>query len=272
MASVASNVAASLPPPFDLLVLRRRLGVPSPTQIVLLQELERWEVLVAKMRSSLADLQKALVGEIGMSAELDALSTSLFNGTLPAAWARLTSATEKMLGAWMTWFLRRYDQYIRWATEGEPAVMWLSGLHIPETYLAALVQAACRAKGWPLDRSTLYTQVTPFPDAAHVPERLEHGCYVEGLYLEGAAWDPAANVLAKQPPRQLVQELPILQVIPVEAAKLKLAGTFRAPVYVTQARRSAMGTGLVFEADLATDEHSSHWTLQGVALCLNIDE
>ena len=33
-----------------------------------------------------------------------------------------------------------------------------AGLHIPETYLAALVQAACRAKGWPLDRSTLYTQ------------------------------------------------------------------------------------------------------------------
>ena len=33
-----------------------------------------------------------------------------------------------------------------------------------------------------------------------------------------------------------------------------------------------MGVGLVFEADLATDEHSSHWTLQGVALTLNIDQ
>lgn len=57
----------------------------------------------------------------------------------------------------------------------------------------------------------------------------------------------------------------------MEASKLKLAGTFRAPVYVTQARRDAMGKGLVFEADLATGEHTSHWTLQGVALCLNID-
>lgn len=38
--------------------------------------------------------------------------------------------------------------------------MWLSGLHIPESYLTALVQATCRKNGWPLDKSTLYTAVT----------------------------------------------------------------------------------------------------------------
>lgn len=32
-----------------------------------------------------------------------------------------------------------------------------------------------------------------------------------------------------------------------------------------------MGVGLVFEADLRTQEHVSHWILQGVALTLNID-
>lgn len=42
----------------------------------------------------------------------------------------------------------------------EPYVMWLSGLHIPQSYLTALVQATCRKNGWPLDRSTLYTSVT----------------------------------------------------------------------------------------------------------------
>jgi dynein heavy chain len=57
----------------------------------------------------------------------------------------------------------------------------------------------------------------------------------------------------------------------VEASRLKLAGTFRTPVYVTQARRNAMGAGLVLDADLASSEHPSHWVLQGVALLLNID-
>ena len=45
-------------------------------------------------------------------------------------------------------------------TEGEPFVMWLSGLHIPESYLTALVQDTCRKNKWPLDKSTLYTSVT----------------------------------------------------------------------------------------------------------------
>ena len=66
-----------------------------------------------------------------------------------------------------------------------------------------------------------------------------------------------------------MQELPILRIVPIEAHKLKLQGTFRTPVYTTAARRNAMGVGLVFEADLATAEHVSHWTLQGVALTLN---
>jgi dynein heavy chain, axonemal len=71
----------------------------------------------------------------------------------------------------MAWFSRRHEQYKNWVEEGEPRVVWLAGLHTPETYLAALVQAACRDRGWPLDRSTLCTQVTRFTDMAQVHEK-----------------------------------------------------------------------------------------------------
>lgn len=47
--------------------------------------------------------------------------------------------------------------------------------------------------------------------------------------------------------------------------------TFRTPVYTTSTRRNAMGVGLVFEADLFTTRHISHWVLQGVCLTLNSD-
>ena len=57
----------------------------------------------------------------------------------------------------------------------EPAVMWLSGLHIPESYLTALVQATCRVNGWPLDKSTLYTNVTHYATAEDVTERTSQG-------------------------------------------------------------------------------------------------
>lgn len=52
---------------------------------------------------------------------------------------------------------------------------------------------------------------------------------------------------------------------------IPLQNTYRSPVYTTSQRRNAMGVGLVFEADLATHEHISHWVLQGVCLTLNSD-
>lgn len=282
IASTAKDVNAKIPlasmdvGSYDLLQTRVLLegrnesGVITPCQVVLLQELERWNNLVKKMALSLLDLKRALVGEIGMSDELDALGDSLYNGFLPAMWRRLAPDTQKPLGSWMGHYTKRYKQYDLWIKEGEPAVVWLSGLHIPESYLTALVQTTCRLRGWPLDKSTLYTVVTKHLDSTGL-EPLESGCYVQGLYLEGAAWDVENMELRVQDPKVLVVNLPIMQVIPIEASKLKLHHTFRTPVYVTQARRNAMGVGLVFEADLATSEHQSHWVLQGVALCLNTD-
>ncbi|KAJ1434470.1 dynein heavy chain 10 axonemal [Ochromonadaceae sp. CCMP2298] len=261
---------------FDLMQTRAALlkrnasDLISPCQVVLLQELARWNNLVQKMALSLMDLQRALVGEIGMSDELDALGDNLFNGILPNMWRKLCPDTQKPLGGWMGHYTRRHRQYAAWITEGEPAVIWLSGLHIPESYLTALVQTTCRTRGWPLDKSTLYTVVTQITSEEGLTA-LESGCYVSGLYLEGARWDKEACLLRAQEPKVLVVELPIMQVIPVEASKLKLHNTFSTPVYVTQARKNAMGVGMVFEADLATAEHSSHWVLQGVSLCLNID-
>jgi dynein heavy chain, axonemal len=270
------DIQSKTPESEDILNIRKRFtadgATPTPTQIVLLQELERWNTLVAIMTGSLIDLSRALKGEIGMSDELESLADALFNGFLPAMWAGKAPKTEKPLGSWMQQFEERLAQYRDWIENGQPPVMWLSGLSIPESFLTALVQMTCRSKGWPLDKSTLYTKVTHHVSASSITSALEDGCYVRGLYLEGAGWDVERSVLKRQDPKVLVTELPILQIIPIEAAKLKLHGTFRAPVYVTQARRNAMGVGLVFEADISTDEHPSLWVLQGVALCLNTDQ
>jgi len=238
---------------------------------VLVQELERWEKLNIRMNKSLSQLKKAILGEIAMSNDLDGLGTDLFNGLLPTMWRKLTPQTDKKLGSWITFHLRRDSQYKGWVANGEPSVMWLSGLSIPETYTAALVQTTCRRYNWPLDKTTLYTKVTRFTQASQVAEKLTDGCYIVGLYIEGAAWDVENQCLIRQPPKVLVQELPILQIVPVEANKLKLHGTIRVPLYITQQRRNAMGVGLMMEADLDTREHSSHWVLQGCALTLNTD-
>jgi dynein heavy chain len=272
--SIASDLESKLPKPFDLNKLRQALEADgfSPVFVVLVQELERWEILNTRMSRSLAALKKALVGEIAMSMELDGLGTNLFNGQLPDMWRKLTPATDKMLGSWVVFHLRRQAQYAAWVKAGEPKVIWLSGLSIPETYTAALVQTTCRKYGWPLDKSSLYTKVTSYTSAAQIDEKPADGCYVEGLYLEGAAWDVERRTLVRQPPKVLVQELPIMQIIPVELSKLRLQGTIRVPLYITQQRRNAMGVGMMMEADVDTRVHDSHWVLQGVALVMNTDQ
>lgn len=268
---IATDIQGKLPPLFDVDRIRKNIAEITPTYVVLLQELDRFNVLIKKMSTSLINLQRALAGEVGMSSELDEVARALFNGQIPNIWRKLAPATLKSLGNWMEHFLKRLNQYSQWVNDGEPAVIWLSGLHIPESYLTALVQATCRKNGWPLDRSTLYTTVTKYRTAEEVTERAHAGCFVSGLYLEGASWDLEAGCLRRPKPKVLVEELPVLKVIPIEAHRLKLQNTYRAPVYTTSQRRNAMGVGLVFEADLATHEHISHWVLQGVCLTLNSD-
>jgi dynein heavy chain, axonemal len=236
-------LSKSVPELFDEYNIRKSFDVPTPTQVVLLQELERYNRLIVKMKSTILDLKRALKGEIGMSADLDVLGTSFFNGFLPPTWAKLAPPTLKNLVGWIAHFERRFKQYRAWIDIEEPKVIWLSGLHIPESYLTALIQTTSRARAWALDKSVMYTTMTKLTDPKEVTKRLEAGTYVEGLYLEGARWNSEADCLDYQKPKELITEIPLLQIIPVEANKLKLRGTIRTPVYTTQARANAMGVG-----------------------------
>lgn len=56
---VAQDIREKLPKLFDLDVIRKKLGIDiSPTTVVLLQELERFNKLVVRMQRSLAELQR----------------------------------------------------------------------------------------------------------------------------------------------------------------------------------------------------------------------
>ncbi|CAM9556184.1 unnamed protein product [Bubo scandiacus] len=273
IANVAKDIENKIPQVFDLGQIRKGFGPDiSPMTVVLLQELERFNKLIVRMVKSLAELQRALAGEVGMSSELDDVARALFNGQIPRIWRQLAPDTLKTLGNWIIFFRARYNQYSSWVAEREPKVLWLSGLHVPQAYLTALVQASCRRNAWPLDHASLYTEVTTYRAAEDVAEVSAQGCcFVSGLFLEGAGWDVAQSCLTRSEPRVPVVELPLLKIVPSEARRLRRQNTLRTPVYTTSLRRNAMGVGLVFEADLYTTKHISHWVLQGVCLTLNAD-
>ncbi|PWU93549.1 putative dynein heavy chain [Trypanosoma cruzi] len=278
---LTDEILSQLPEPLDRKRIMRKekeraneMGHSNlqPTQVVLLQEIERWNRLVGVMIISLKELQKALSGAIGMSNDLDDLASSLHNGQLPWSWRKMAPATRKNLGRWLAHFHLRCKQYNEWAMNGEPRCMWMSGLMVPESYISALVQVVCRRYKWPLDRSSVVTKVTTYMTPQEIQERPKDGAYVSGLFIEGARWDTSRRCLAPQRKKELITEMPVMHIIPTESSKVKSVATFRTPVYVTSDRRNAAGVGLIFEADLSTDAHSSLWTLESVALILDSDD
>jgi dynein heavy chain len=64
--------------------------------------------------------------------------------------------------------------------------------------------------------------VTEWETAEDVNERAHQGCFITGLYLEGASWEVHKHCLTRQKPKVLIQELPVMKVIPIESHKLKL--------------------------------------------------
>ena len=196
---VANDIQSKIPVPYDVVGYRKEAGIEiSPTKVVLFQELERINKLIMRITETLTNLKRALKGEIGMNSDLDDISFSLYNGFLPAMWAKLAPQTLKKLGPWIEHFLKRIHQYNEWLTKEDLTVVWLSGLHIPESYLTALVQTTCRKKKWALDKSTLYTDVTKIKDPNEIKKKPENGCYVTGLFLEGAQWDVDKQILKRQ--------------------------------------------------------------------------
>jgi len=81
---------------------------------VLLQEIERFNILLEAIHKSLIEVRRALIGEIGMSADLEEMSNQLFNGFVPTKWTKFAPNTMKNLVNWIEHFERRDRQYKDW--------------------------------------------------------------------------------------------------------------------------------------------------------------
>ena len=90
MQRTLTDIQERLPALFDVGAIKKQHPSPSPTQLVLFQELDHWNRLVHCMRTSLNELSKALAGEVGFSSDLESLRHALRNGQLPSAWAKLS--------------------------------------------------------------------------------------------------------------------------------------------------------------------------------------
>lgn len=64
----------------------------------------------------------------------------------------------------------------------------------------------------------------------------EDGCYITGLYIEGARWDMDKFNLVESRPKELFTTMPYFWLVPAAHRKAPTSGIYECPVYKTLTR------------------------------------
>lgn len=261
------DIMEKLPDLFDMEDIRSKIDeVPTPYQMVAIQETERMNILLAEMKRSLIELDLGLKGDLTMSALMEKVMLSLADDKTPAGWEKLAYPSLRPLGSWISNLLGRVTQLVDWSADMSLLkVTWLSGLFNPQSFLTAVMQTTARRNDWPLDKTMILTEVTKKQmDQIEQPSR--DGAFIHGLTLEGARWDEKAGVLDDSKPKELFVSLPVILVRAVTADKAELKDAYRTPVYKTERRFREE----VFTAQLKSKHGERKWTLAGACLFLDV--
>lgn len=76
---------------------------------VLVQEMERFNVLLSVIRKSLQDLIRAIKGAIVMTPELETMALSLSAAKYPEFWSKFSYPSLKFLGGYISNFIERLN-------------------------------------------------------------------------------------------------------------------------------------------------------------------
>jgi dynein heavy chain len=131
------EILEKLPETFDMEDIRGKIDeVPTPYQMVAIQETERMNTLLTEMKRSLLELDLGLKGDLTMSAPMERIMVSMANDGVPASWEKLAYPSLRPLASWIGNMLARVQQLVDWTADmGLLKVTWLSGLFNPQVIL-----------------------------------------------------------------------------------------------------------------------------------------
>jgi len=101
---------------------------------VLFQECVRYNALLADMGLMLKQVRRALVGEVVMSEDLEAMSDAIFDNKVPPSWSKKGFLSLKPLASWIVDCNARIDFLNSWIKDGTPKVFWISGFFFPQAF------------------------------------------------------------------------------------------------------------------------------------------
>lgn len=142
---LTADILSKIPDNIDYETTQKLIGPKkTPLDVVLLQEIQRYNVLLRKTRNSLKELQQAIKGLVVMSPQLEEIFTCVHEGRVPSVWL-IAYPSLKLLGAWTRDLVNRIEHFSEWAqTTHPPLLFWLAAFTFPTGFLTAVLQTSAR--------------------------------------------------------------------------------------------------------------------------------
>ena len=267
------------PPPFDYEAVYAKFPTlrEESMNTVLIQEVIRYNVLLNLMLLNIKNLKQALSGRIVMNEELDSIVTSLYNNQVPKIWITSGFLSLKPLMSWLTDLNERIDFFKDWYENGTPKCFCISRFSFPQAFLTGTLQNYARKYKCAIDLLTFEFHILDQITVDKVQEKPEDGCYVYGMFLEGAKWNYDKHILDTSNNRELYTNVPLIHMIPVPNREPPATGIYNAPLYKVLSRQGTLSTtghstNFVLMVELPSEEEENVWTKAGVAMFLALKQ
>lgn len=110
-----NTILSTLPPDFVMLDITSKAKYKTPYVNVCLQEVERMNILLAEIRTSLLDLEAGLAGKLNVTDAMDELANALALNQVPATWTKYAYMSKKSLVDWFSDMKDRVTQLAEWS-------------------------------------------------------------------------------------------------------------------------------------------------------------
>jgi dynein heavy chain len=108
----------------DLFKVNKR-GLVASLTTYLMQEMERFNLLIDKIDKSLEELEMAIKGLAVMSEEMDMMYRSILINKVPENWSLIAYPSLKPLGSWIDNLVERVDFIKSWLMDAKLKTFWM---------------------------------------------------------------------------------------------------------------------------------------------------